>query len=391
MAVVDHIFQFVYKKMSDPADVIDAQDAVFEIYVRMNEEHEKDYCFNVGINDTFESLFKIFDSLKISLRPNIFHEQRPIGFKVSDSPGYLTDNGGLLFSYNADKFTKNVKLTDKISDHCWPGHLVLPIWREDYFTHYAIISLILVWLYTDLPDFISPTPGICLTNQISRALARVAVRFDYPQLAADLITETTPNSTSKTAQIIFFIFHIVKSLMIYLVLYSGLFNPYCLNPIKMHKIASNDKLDEKKKLELISLGWTGTRKATLDEYKEFYREYKIKEVGGIVKASKMGLFEKLKEPGVNLKFGEGFQSDLSNKTTLKDLEANPEKFILNFDWFALVGENYENYLASASTDKAQDVKNFRRYGPLVASDRIKKIVEGRKDKPELLKLAEGKS
>lgn len=159
----------------------------------------------------------------------------------------------------------------------------------------------------------------------------------------------------------------------------------------MHKIASNDKLDEKKKLELISLGWTGTRKATLDEYKEFYREYKIKEVGGIVKASKMGLFEKLKEPGVNLKFGEGFQSDLSNKTTLKDLEANPEKFILNFDWFALVGENYENYLATESTDKAQDVKNFRRYGPLVASDRIKKIVEGRKDKPELLKLAEGKS
>lgn len=182
--------------MSDPADTIDAQDAVFEIYIRMNGEHEKDYCFNVGINDTFESLFRIFESLKISLRPNVFYEQKPIGFKVSNSPGYLTDNGGFLFSYDSDKLTKDVKLTDKISDHCWPGQLVLPIWKTDYFTQYSIILGLLTWLYTDLPDAISPTPGICLTNQISRTLARVAANFDYNELAADMLAETAVDRKS---------------------------------------------------------------------------------------------------------------------------------------------------------------------------------------------------
>lgn len=376
--------------MSDPADTIDAQDAVFEIYIRMNGEHEKDYCFNVGINDTFDSLFKIFDSLKISLRPNVFYEQKPIGFKVSNSPGYLTDNGGLLFSYDSDKITKDVKLTDKISDHCWPGQLVLPIWKKDHFTEYSIILGLLTWLYTDLPDFISPTPGICLTNQVSRTLARVAAHFDYKELAADMLAETAVNSNSVTAQIFFFVFHIFKCVMIFLFLYSGLFNPYTINPITMQHLKATDKLDEKKKLELISLGWTGTRKATLDEYKEFYREAEIKRVGGLVKASKLGLFAKLREPGVELGPGEGFQSDLTNKTTIKDLEANPEKFILNFEWYTLVGEYYEDYLANESQDKAVDVKNYRRYGPLTSNDRIKKIVEGRKEKTPLEKLAEGK-
>jgi len=376
--------------MSDPADVFEAEDAVFEIFIRMNDENEKDYCFNVGINDTFESLFKVFDSLSISLRPNIFYLQKPIGFKVSDDPGYLTDNGGLLYNFKADKFTKKVKLTDKISDHCWPGQLVLPIWKEDSFVHYSIIAALLTWLYTDLPDFISPTPAICLTSQVSRLLAYGATMFDYNELAADLLKETAPNHNSIGAQCCFFAIHIVKIIMIYLFFYTGIFNPYSLNPIKMHYLTKHDKIDENKKMELVKLGWTGTRKATIEEYREFYREYKIKEAGGLVKANKQGLFPKLRNPGVELKFGEGFQSDLKNQSTLKDLEADPTKFILNYEWFALIGENYEEYLANEATDKSQAVKNFRRYGPLVSNERIQKIVEGRKGKSELQKLSEAK-
>ncbi|CCH46157.1 Glucose-signaling factor 2 [Wickerhamomyces ciferrii] len=371
--------------MSDPADVLDAQDAVFEIYVRMNDDSEKDYCFNVTINDSFDKLLKIFDSLKISLRPSIFYNQRPIGFKISKSPGYLTDNGGLLFDNNADKLTQNVKLSDKISDYCWPGQLVLPIWEENYFLSYSIISLLLVWLYTDLPDFISPTPGICLTNQLSRFFANLAQHFNYDKLAQDLFAEIQPHQSTKLIQIFFFIIHIVKIAFLYFALSLGIFNPYTINPIKMRKIVAHDKLDEAKKLELIALGWTGTRRSTLDEYREFYKDFKIKQVGGIVKASKLGLFEKLREPGVFLDDGEGFQSDLNNTTSLKDLELDSSKFILNFDWFAIIGENYEYYLDNESKDKGQDVRNYRRYGPLISNERIEKIVQGRKDKGKELK------
>ena len=58
------------------------------------------------------------------------------------------------------------------------------------------------------------------------------------------------------------------------------------------------KLDVTKE-ELVKLGWTGTRKATIDEYKEYYREFKINQHGGMIQAHRAGLFNTLRNLGVN--------------------------------------------------------------------------------------------
>jgi hypothetical protein len=363
---------------TDPADVIDAQDARLEIYIRMNDDSEKDYCFSVGINDTFESLLKVFDTLKLSLRPSAFYEQRPIGFQVSTQPGLLTDSGGLLFSDDAHKFTREVKLTDKISDFAWPGQLVLPVWKDKKVTKYAVASFLAFWLYTDLPDYYSPTPGLALTNQIARIVGLLLHYFELHDLAEDILAETVPNKLGYTPQLIFFTIHVLKVVFIYLVFWSGLFNPYSFNPATTYNVNKTEKLDEAKKEQLIAIGWTGSRRGTLEEYRDFIKDFEIKKAGGIVKASKLGLFDKLRNPVIRLQKGEGFDSDIKNKLTLEDLEKDPSKIILTYDFIGEIGEAFEDYLSTQSTDVNKDIKNFRKYGPFVTSERISKIIEARK-------------
>jgi hypothetical protein len=353
------------------------EDARLEVYIRMNDDNEKDYCFSVGLNDTFEDLIKIFTTLKLSLRPNAFYDQIPVGFKISTDPGYLTMYGGLLFNDDAHKSTKLMKLNDKVSDHVWPGQLIIPVWRSNDFTFYSVVLWLLTWLYTDLPDFISPTPGICLTNQISKIIAKVLTAFELNDLASDILAETIVSKTSITAQCIFFTFHFLKCVMVFFVLYFGIFNPYSLNPVKVYHLNLTDKLDEKKKQELISIGWTGSRRAILDEFKEHIREFEIQRVGGIVKASKLGLFEKLKNPGVKLGEGEGFQTPFEDIKSLQYLEEHPEKFLLSYDYFAELGEYFENHLTTESTDANKDIKDFRKFGPMSNTERIKTIIEKR--------------
>lgn len=357
----------------------DESDARLEVYIRMNDDNEKDYGFSVGINDTFGDLTKIFTTLKLSLRPNVFYEQIPQGFAISTDPGYLTPYGGLLFNDDAHKHLKTMKLDDKVSDNVWPGQLILPIWRFNDFNFYSVILLLLTWLYTDLPDFISPTPGIGLTNQITYLIAKVLTYFDLDHVAVEVLKETTVNAYSKTAQSIFFAAHVLKCLFAFGALYFGLFNPYSMNPITNHQITSNEKLDEEKRQELISIGWTGSRRATVDEFKDYYRQLEIDRAGGIVKASKLGLFEKLKSPGVVLGEGEGFQTKSTEEKSLAKLEEHPEKFYLSYEYFSELGEYFEEYLSSASKDINKDIKDFRKYGPASNTARILSIVEKRRE------------
>ncbi|KAH3687926.1 hypothetical protein WICPIJ_001082 [Wickerhamomyces pijperi] len=359
----------------DPANILEQEDARIEIYIRFNDDMEKDYCFSVGLNDDFSSLLKIFSTLQLSLRPSIFYKQTPIGFKVSHDPGYLTETGGLLFTYEAASNTKDVELTDKVSDKCWPGQLIIPVWEPDYATKYSVFLGCLAWLYTDLPDYYSPTPGICLTNQISRILAWGITNFtDFQNLSEDILKETQINQSGYWAQIGFFTLHLVKILLILVVFWTGIYNPYSVNPIKSARIP---KIDASRKQELIDIGWTGAHRATLDEFKEFYREYKIKELGGIVKASRAGAFEKLRNPGVMLGEGEGFQSDLKDVSKLEDLK-DSKLFTLNYEYFLELGSHFEDQLIQSSNPN-KDIKDFRRYGPLVVKSKvIKEIYENRK-------------
>lgn len=358
-------------------DVIEVEDTGYvETYIRFNDDLEKDYCFQVKTSDSFKDLFKIFKTLPIALRPNLFYNSLPLGFYVSTAPGYLTEDGGLLFSYETseERFKKKVRNSDKVSDHIWPGQLLIPIWEFNYFGFYSFLTLLLVWLYTDLPDFISPTPGICLTNQVSKILSSVADYFGQQGLSKALFDDI--HESSIMAQCFFFVFHIVKLGIIFLFIHTGAFNPIQL--FKLHRAPVQAAVTKE---QLLDIGWTGTRRACPDEYKDFYRDYKIKEHGGMIPAHQAGVFDKLKNLGVFLGLGEGFNTPLDNKSTIKDLlnEEN-EKFTLNYQYFAQLGEFFQTYTNEHESNLIEAIKQFRRYGILHSNDTIAKIVKNRKNR-----------
>ncbi|ODV96225.1 hypothetical protein PACTADRAFT_49610 [Pachysolen tannophilus NRRL Y-2460] len=354
---------------------------ILEIYVRMNADLEKDYCFNFKSSETFQSLFKIFSTLPVQLTPSIFYDKYPIGFEVSTAPGFLTENGGLLFSYEADNRKKNylvkVDNEDILGEKCWPGQLIFPVWQVSNARVFTIASLLFGWLYTDLPDFISPTPGICLTNQISRVLSYLAlVLLDNKGLSESLYAETI-EIISIPRQCFFFALHLLKVLFVFGFLYSGIFNPYSLNPLDI----IGKKADVTKD-ELLSIGWTGSKKGTIDEYKEYYRELKIKQAGGVVEANKSGLLRRLRRTGVDLGKDEGFNTKIpttqeeKNALTLEKMR-KLNKFKLNYDYISKIESIFQNKISKGSSNVAQDIKLFRKFGPLESNDEIKEIVQQR--------------
>ncbi|KAK6461982.1 glucose signaling factor 2 [Scheffersomyces coipomensis] len=362
----------------------------FDIYIRFNDDMEKDYCFQIKTTTVFKDLYQIFKTLPIALRPSVFYESEPIGFKVCTSPGYLTEDGNFLFDYNATKFQRSIpSINSLVSDHVWPGQLILPIWKFNYFNFYSLISFLVTWLYTDLPDFISPTPGICLTNQATKGLSWLALYFNQAKLS-NMLIEDINSPVSVMGQIIFFVVHIFKVLIIFALLYTGTFNP-----IKIFRISNRNIKLEITKEELVELGWTGTRKATPDEYKDYYREYKIKEHGGMIAAHKAGLFENLKNLGCLLEEGEGYNTPIDTKVTLddllKDVEKNSEvdedgdevlsdfKLSISYEYFAQLGSVFTKFIDDKEGTELNDyIKQYRRYGLLFSNDTVKNIVKRRK-------------
>lgn len=356
----------------------DLDAAALEVYLRFNDDMEKDYCFQITTSTTFRDFYKVFDTLPISLRPNVFFQPRPVGFVVSTAPGYLTEDGALLFSYetNQEKYQKKVGLDEKIAKHTWPGQLIMPRWEFNSFGFYSFLSFLIVWLYTDLPDFISPTPGICLTNQMSLLLAFVARNFGYDTIAETVLNDVR-DPVNVGAQCVFFFFHVIKVLALYFVAWSGM-----INPTKVFRVPFTLKPDDITKEALIELGWTGSKRANPDEYKEFYRTYKIKEHGGMVPAHQAGLFTKLKNLGVFLGDGEGFNTPVDATNKLSDV--SDEKFVLSYGLFVKLGEYFESYIKDKLVEEVNDaIKQFRRYGLLSTSEEIESLVEKRKAKGDL--------
>ncbi|KAF8001525.1 hypothetical protein HF325_004026 [Metschnikowia pulcherrima] len=257
-----------------------APESALEIYLRFNDDMEKDYCLQITATTTFRDLFKVFKTLPISLRPNLFYDPEPVLFVVLTAPGYLTEDGALLFSYETGqkKYQKRVSLDDVVAKKCWPGQLVLPVWHFNYFGYYMFITT--------------------------------------------LLTEVT-------------------------------------------------------KEDLIALGWTGAKKANADEYKEAYREYKIKEFGGMVPAHQAGLFTKLKHLGVFLGDGEGFNTPVSSKNKLSDI--TDDKLVLSYEYFVKQGEFFEQYTSGKSAAEVNAAINqFRRYGLMHSGGVLSELVEKRK-------------
>lgn len=348
-------------------------DSHLEIYLRFNDDMEKDYCLQITASTVFRDLFRVFDSLPISLRPNVFYSTRPVGFVVFTAPGYLTEDGALLFSYETsdDKYRRKVALDDKIATKCWPGQLVIPIWDFNSFGFYAFVSFLLVWLYTDLPDFVSPTPGICLTNQTSYLIAWLAEKYGFSHIA-DVFVKDIQEPVNMGAQIAFFIFHIIKVVVIFFIFHSGMFNP-----TRVFRFIGPLPKKEVTKETLVALGWTGSKRANPDEYKDAYREYKIKEYGGMVPAHQAGLFTKLKHLGVFLGDGEGFNTPISTENSLASI--TDDKFILSYEYFVKQGEFFEQFISGQSLDEVNaSIKQFRRYGLMNSDRELAAIVEKRK-------------
>lgn len=356
--------------MSEKVIESEAGSSSLEVYLRFNDDIEKDYCLQIDSSTTFRDLLKVFRTLPISLRPSIFYDIVPKGFVVSTAPGYLTEDGSLLFSYDTGKkeYRKKVSLNSTVASECWPGQLILPVWEFNYFLFYSFILLLAAWLYTDLPDFISPTPGICLTNQMTRFLAKAAIRFDYGKIAETLLADID-SPVGVVGQCLFFVFHIIKCVAVFFVVYGGV-----INPTRLIRIG---KLPEVTKETLIELGWTGSKRATIDEYKEEYRDYKIKEYGGMVPAHQAGLFNKLKNLGVHLGDGEGFNTPVGKSD--KDVLTEDGKLPMSYKFLVKQAEFFEQHVAGFDTPKMNEaIKQFRRFGILHSGGELAEIVQARK-------------
>lgn len=343
----------------------------FDIYIRFNGDEERDYCFQVTTSTTFGDLIKIFNTLPLNLSPSIFFERLPTHFQISTHPGILTREGGFLFGDRADKpeYTKTMKNEDVIADYAWPGQLIVPYFPDKPFLKYSVVSAMLVWLYTDLPDFISPTPGHSITATVCRFLAYLfGDVLAMPDQAA-LFATGAADDWSVTAQCVFFFMNLFKVAIIYFSLWVGALNPYSLN------FLSKTKLKMVERDDLVAIGWTSAKKAIRYDFENAYRSEKIKKVGGIMNANKTGLLRKLRYSCVVLGEGEGFQTPLDWKRATK---TNDNKFHLSYEMI----KEQEEHLQLANP-KATDIefagiyKRYRRFGPFDGPEDIAKAADAR--------------
>lgn len=340
-------------KEEEPSTI---EEPTFDVYMRFNGDEERDYCFQVHLNKKFGDLMEIFNVLPLNLSPSIFYDRLPIGFQLSTAPGILTREGGLLFGDDADKkqYLKQMKNDDVISEYAWPGQLIIPLFKKRKYLQYSVIAALAVWLYTDLPDFISPTPGHGLTTLGVKGISAFLRKINQDQIANSLV-ENMLAPTPEAMQCVFFLLHISKVLVIYFILWVGGFNPYSFTG----KPAPIDRDD------LLRIGWTSAKKAPVFDFSSEYRQYKVKEFGGTLKAYKLGLLDSIKDTTVILGPGEGFQSPLCSKLP-KD-KSESDKFYISYEYLRLQEEAFQKRHSTLSDlEFARQYKHYRRFGPFDA-------------------------
>lgn len=363
-----------------------------EVNVRLNADIEKDFAFQVDHEDTIKTkIARIFrkDGTGMGhlmvLRPTVFHKEEPTGFYKSMHPGYMTEGGCLIFDYDADEreYLQLLEEDRPILEQVWPGQLVLPRWEISKSNIYRYVAIMLAWLYTDLPDCISPTPGICMTNNMSRLIIPLLQHFELFDFADRMRQEITPGYSSLFAQWAFFSLHIGKILLITLFFGVGLCNPISFNPYKVIKVTQLDLAQPKIKNLVKSLGWVGIRRGTFDEYQSHFYQYITKKYGGPVGASKAGKLRMACNPGFPLGDGEGFQTPLSQRFELHTFEEIEKKglFYISEDYFVELENNLKQNIEKCNGDIGlmnTEVKRFRRFGLFEPDAKIEHMVELRK-------------
>lgn len=364
-----------------------------EIYVRLNNDVERDFAFQIDADDTINT--KIAKSFRqggegvsdfIVLRPTIFHEKQPIGYCKSMHPGYLTEGGCLIFDYDADlkEYKQRLDPDKKLMDQLWPGQLILPEWKKSTKNIVTYVVVMLVWLYTDLPDVISPTPGLCLTNQLSRLAIPIFEHFGKYTIADKLREEIQVNFSGVVAQWGFFVVHILKLAFITMFFTTGMVNPISFNPAVLYKIRNLQLNNPKIKNLLRSLGWVGAKRATYDEYQSNFYEYIIQKYGDPAKAFKAGMIRVAAVPGLRLGDGEGFQTPLDQRfsgNTFKTIKEEG-KFVLSEEYYLQLENDLKKNLESCQGDIGKmnnEIRRFRRFGLYEPGEELKEMVRLRKE------------
>lgn len=358
-----------------------------DVYIRMNDDPERDYCFNVNRSAPVSRLHEIFMTLPMALSPSYFYEPIPVGFKVSTHPGFLTSEGALLFARDAAKpgsYLRPIDQNKEIGEAVWEGQLFVPIWRPHTRRILVVASLLLGWLYFDLPQYITPTPGYSPTMIVSGLLEYVLPSGAVSSKAVE--TMAGPDGGSHLIQWMFFFVHIIKVAIIALVLYTGLINPVTTNPLKA-RTEVKSKGAQLTPEKLLAIGWTGTHRATPAQWREANRKNQLDRVGGVGKAYNMGILEQLRFAGVYLGPGEGFNTPLpvsnnnKNVDSESKLDHSSDKFILSNEYYKLLLQDISLKLhdkALSDREKNALLKTFRSSGPVFGPEELQAIYKTRK-------------
>lgn len=358
-----------------------------EVAIRFHDDYEDDYIFDIQKDSTVENYLKrIFDkdgelAKLLPLRPSIFYKKKPKKFYKSVHPGVLTPGGSILFNFDSTKsaFLEELDSNTPLIQQLWPGQLIIPQWEVSYSNIIIYTIICFVWLYTDLPDFISPTPGNCLTNYISWVLIPIMNYLDKPQLSEKLRKEIQPNSSSINAQIIFFILHIFKILILTLFLGLGMANPVSFNFSKVNNVNKVETNKEKFVGELYkNLGWTGLKKTPYDLYKKEYYEYIMKKYNGMVGASKAGKLKRAANPGIVLNSGEGYNTPIQKTENTFKAMKEKQKYILSDLYFQQLEKDLESNLKECVGDNDAKnilIRNYKRHGNFEGGVEIENIIQ----------------
>lgn len=344
-----------------------------DVYIRMEDDPEKDYCFHVPADHPVSFLFKIFEMIPAKMSPSYFYYDQAETFSVSVHPGYMTSEGCLLFHERAARkeFQKPISNDALIGDVIAEGQLIIPQWKYHYRRWIVTIVALLIWLYLDLPEFISPTPGTAPTGWIMWLIQDyVPKMFSSPSNSALF--------ESHIMQCLFFVFHIIKVSLFYLFLWNGAWHPTSLSPFAASTRSAKKPLPKPE--HLAEIGWTSARKTTPKDWIQKCLDYRKEMAGGVVNAYKTGALSK--PLGYDLNPGEGW-SVLKDKTldevkVEKDLLDAEGKFVVSKEYFLEVAKPLGVYVQVHDhdhNDNALKLREFRQYGYLDSSPTLRELFE----------------
>lgn len=345
---------------------------------------------------------QIFHAIPYPLSPSYFYARLPQGYKASRAPGFLTAEGTLLFGPEAENYGEDgnsakdsrwlAPLAPRalIGDVVYEGQLVVPVWRRVEHRFLGVLSALGIWLYLDLPQYVTPTPGIAPMMVTSAWLDRL-----FPEAAANAAAAAAPPAAgdidfnTHTWQWAFFLVHVAKVVLLFLIISSGVFNPISLNPLA-HRALRRSPPDVAR---MKKFGPTGDRKASIAEWRLEHARTAIKAAGGIgAAATAPAYLAELRSAGVVLGPGEGWATSRERfllPPSEKDEPTTRGRFFLSVEYY----RDCYNYLrpildnANASfTDREDELAHFRRYGPREGSKELKAYYTERKA-AELQELA----